>query len=187
MALRAVAVVTLAALGTLGGSLLSQQPAWACSCAPVRLSQAFAAADTVFIGKVQSVETVVQTAVTTVKVNGVYKGELQPRVKVFTGPPCGMDLEEGSRSVVIFANAATQDAIQRGAQYWMHLCGGTGRFTAEEIERAALGRPVPIGPIESPKSAQGSDGLVIPLLGGLGVIAAILAIIAGKMKVKLHR
>jgi hypothetical protein len=183
--LQAVMVVMLAAVVGLGVVLIAQRPAWACSCAPISLTNAFARADAVFIGKVEAEEPQVQTAVSTVKVNGVYKGDLPPRTKIFSGPPCGVGLSQGSGPLVIFAHAATDQARELGAQYWAHLCGGTGQFTAEDIERAALGKPVPVRPPESHSSGHGWDGLVIPLLVGLGVLGVVITVIAGR--VKLHR
>jgi hypothetical protein len=121
--------------------------------------------------------------VTTVKVTGVYKGDIRPRVRIFSGPPCGVDLPQGSGPLVIFAHTASDQARRRGAHYMVHLCGGSGQFTAEDIERATLGRAVPVRPVESsPASGQGSDGNVVTLLIELGVIGAAVAVIAGRMR-----
>lgn len=188
-----------------GGVLLlagwvSAAPASACSCAPTGTAEQFAAADTVFSGRLTSREVLGGSssddpAVHLFAVDAVQKGSAsadQTVVSAASGASCGLELA-GNGPFLVFATR-DDDGVLRA-----DLCGGTAELTPGlAAEVAGLGGPSTLptepeaalpaelgrGPLDQ---ATADDGAPRSTTLALGVGAAVLAVLAGALVVRSRR
>lgn len=202
LAALALAVGSLVVAGSTG------TPAYACRCVPADTTRSVERAQAVFTGTVRDRTQAgeLATVVYTVAVDEVYKGEVAAEVTIATPgheSACGLPrLPEGKP--LLFFGSAGATAIDRGqgevdSDHATNLCSGTGPaddHRLAEVERVAGAPNEPTGGSGSgdrasesttdhtPDASAGSsdptgDGVSPWLVGGLGIGALVLAVLAG--------
>lgn len=196
----------LAALALAVGSLVvagaTGTPAYACSCVPFDVAQSVERAEAVFTGTVRerSQAGELEPVVYTVAVDQVYKGRVAAETTVATAAheaACGLPRLPEGEQLLFFGSGTTLLDRGQGAvssDLAVNLCGGTGPADDHRLAGVAQVAGAPSEPAgaalgdgvtdDTPDASAGSsdptDGGVSPwLVGGLGVGALVLAVLAG--------
>jgi len=154
----------------------------ACSCAPASAEAALAGADIAFVGEVISQREAFGGTIQVLRVDGVFKGHVGPRLELFASigggvvSDCAILLPTGGPVAVI----ARRDP---GGRWVTDACS----MTTERALRTAAGPPRPpdaASPSPTPAAGQSAGsseplpGWLVAVLGGLGGVALMAAWVA---------
>ncbi len=169
--LRGVLVVLLSAFGLVA---LGSATAYACSCVQQTPRSAYDGAAVVVDATVvqQDSPSRITGSTDTVRylldVHTVYKGFATERLEVGTvasGASCGLEGIEVDDRQVFFLYETTGEEWDPDTALAANLCGGTGQFTPDQVERVAEGRTPPsseaspvVGPAAGPVARDPEPG-----------------------------